>query len=269
MCFTSRTALTRRCAKLRTGRGFGSIRISWLPSSVSRRDPRSGTCCVLTTGKRPPCPRRRFRQAWRSTRTISTISRPPSPRWWIPRVPTPAATASASRFLLTWSPNSWGSAPRSDAGSNVQHCCTTSASSASATPSSIRRASWTITNGRDADACRAFGGNPVAYRCVQRTCPDRRRASRAAGRQGLSARPLGRPDLPGNPYHHYRRYLRCAHRRPPLSRGDADHESLKYHVRDGRHPDRRGLFYSPPSRARTHRRDAGGLRGRETLRLFG
>ena len=39
-----------------------------------------------------------------------------------------------------------------------------------------------------------------------------------------------------------RRHLRCAHRRPPLSRRDADHKSAGDHVRDGRHPDRCGLL---------------------------
>ena len=44
---------------------------------------------------------RRRRRACRSTRTISTTSRPPSPRWSTPRALTPAATASASRCLPT------------------------------------------------------------------------------------------------------------------------------------------------------------------------
>ena len=72
---------------------------------------------------------------------------------------------------------------------------------------------------------------------------------------------VGRPDLPGNPNHHHGRHLRCAHRRAPLSRRDADHKSAGDHVRNGRHPDRCGLLCGAHPRAWTHRRDAGRLIG--------
>ena len=260
MCSMSRTAPRRRCAKPGTGRGPGSIRSWSRPSSASRRGLRSGTCFAPTICRGGL----RARAAAQASVPIDedylddiaaafaqvVDSKSPYTSGHSERV-TLFTDMIAEQLGFGAEQRRWlkRAALLHDIGKlGVSNAILDK-------PGKLDDAEWEIMRMH----CRAFRSDPVAHRRVQRTRPDRRRASRAARRQGLSARPLGRPDLPGNPDHHHRRHLRCADRRASLSRRDAGHKSAGDHVRNGRYPDRRELFCRAHPRAWPHRRDAGRL----------
>ena len=91
--------------------------------------------------------------------------------------------------------------------------------------------------GGDQAAFAVFRADFIAHRGLQRSCHRRRRASRTARRQGLSARSVGRSDRARNAHHHGRGYFRRADRRAAVSGGDADFKSLRDHGGRSRHRD--------------------------------